>query len=71
MPKYDTATSERRPLHLECRGGPLPSMRVYEKQPLEVVPITEETGGRGPDGSLPIVGQYVLEGDVYVYEAVR
>lgn len=71
MPKFDSANDAKRPLTLECRGGPFPSMRVYEKQPAPIVPLREETGGRGPDGALPLVGQYELDGSVYVWKPAR
>jgi hypothetical protein len=65
MAKFDSVNDPKRPLILECRGGPFPSMRVYEHTPTELVPIRDETGtGR-------FVGQYVLKGSVYEWEVLR
>jgi hypothetical protein len=69
--KYDSANDTKRPLRLECRGGPFPFMRCDEAELLKVVAIRDETGGRGPNGFLPVVGEYHLKGSVYEYVVPR
>lgn len=64
-PKFDSVNDDKRPLRLECKGGPYTFMRVDEQRPLRTVPIPEETGGPA------IAGHYHLQGSVYVYEANR
>jgi hypothetical protein len=60
--KLDRELHDKRPLRLECKGGPMPWVRIDARTPPPELPIKDETG----NGS--IVGVYRLSGAAYVWE---